>query len=38
MIANVVVNLYANCFNTIAQTGSDIPAPASQAETETDNA
>ena len=38
IIANVVLNLYANYFNSIAQTEIDIPASDPRAETETDHA
>jgi AhpD family alkylhydroperoxidase len=38
IIANVVLNIYANYFNTIAQTEIDIPANDPSAETETDHA
>jgi hypothetical protein len=37
-IANIVLNLYANYFNTIAQTEIDIPAREPRTETETDHA
>jgi uncharacterized peroxidase-related enzyme len=38
IIANVVLSIYANYFNTIAQTEIDIPASDPRAETETDHA
>jgi t-SNARE complex subunit (syntaxin) len=37
-IATIVLNLYANYFNTIAQTDIDIPAGGPRTETETDHA